>query len=245
MIKYIIAFLLCTTTVRAGIGIGVTPYPGPGVFVGGAPAGLSYVASTSAAIQTSAATTLTISKPAGSVAGDLMILVGSKVYSRAVSLSGWTEIPITGGDSTTVALYKVATSSDDAVSDYTFNISVSNSGLQCALITLSGSYSSISGGGVTNSAYTTALPFYAPTVLTPGAIAIWFGAKATLGDTKTLSSITRGSIVYNNTNRNANVYALWAAVETDVSAGSPITAASGVLSAAGNSKSGSVIWVLP
>lgn len=35
MTKYILAFLLCTSPCFAGIGIGVTPYPGPGVVVAG------------------------------------------------------------------------------------------------------------------------------------------------------------------------------------------------------------------
>jgi hypothetical protein len=185
--------------------------------------------------------TITIAKPSGTVSGNILVAVISKAPNRTMSLSGWTVVD-EGTTGTFAVLQKTAGSSEP--STYTFTSNLGYNYAHGVIVRLSGSASSFTKAEVLTSDWDTTLNYSAPNATT-GTVAMWAGIVAQEGDAKTLSSITRGSIVYNSAGPNASAYPLYVAVEENVSSGSPITAAVGTLSSAINNKFGAAICVLP
>lgn len=102
----------------------------------------SYRSSDTATV--SAATSVTVTKPAGLTAGDLMVAFVSESNSGGdpSTPSGWTQMATYQASSNArVTVYaKVADSADAAASDFTFSYSGSNTALEAVLYAISGTF---------------------------------------------------------------------------------------------------------
>ena len=245
MIKYLISFLLITSPCLAGMGIGGFPQPGPGpgaLIQGGGQ--ITYESISSGAIATTSDTSFSIAKPSGVSSGDTLVAVIGKAYNRSFSSTGWTTVG--GIDQYSQFLIKSAGGSEPSSYTFTSDGGISTTSAQGVIIRVSGTVGS--SGAVNeayNSTYDTTVNYTAPTISTNNSFVVWSGVKANAGDTKTLSSISRGTIRYNNILVNAACFAVWVATEDSVAIGSPITAAVGTMSSAGNNKYGRALWLAP
>lgn len=205
---------------------------------------ITYESISSGAVAATSSTSFTITKPTGVVSGDTLVAVIGKTYNRSFVSSGWSTVG--GTDKLSQFLIKTAGESEPDNYEFASSGDLTTTGGQGVIIRISGTIGSYgTTEDTSNSTYDTTVDYAAPTITSNNSFVIWSGVRSTLGDTKTLSSISRGVIRHNNTLAGGARYAFWVATEDAVSAGSPIVAATSTMSSAGNGKYGRALWISP
>lgn len=231
LISLLLSFLLLTVQpALAAVGM---------VGFGQSAAGLTYESVAGDYTSGTSDTTLTVTKPTGTVSGDTLIAISASYTSAVTPPSGWsTVLSRTSG----ITVFSKTAGGSEPES-YDFTVPTFSNANVCA-IRVSGTVTSITAETPVSLAdYNTTVNYAAPNITTSNNIVIWAGVRNTGGSNQpVMSSITRGTLIYNS-GLIATAQSLWVAQETNPATGSPITAAVGTLGSAQNNKSGTAIVI--